>query len=179
MPLPRAIYTSPRPRLGSTLVLTLVLSCFTCVFASPFLGVPSTLGAVAIVVIVTLYLRWLAGFRVVSYDGNARALVVEWRGLLFQARRQVFPVSRFASVISFYPWGKNSQNWVYVMETVGDAGVPVASFELNYQYRSFWDLLPKITESEGARELRLKIASSLSLEDKGFAGLRTHPKIAE
>ncbi len=175
----QAIYTSPRPRLGSTLVIALVLSFSICLFATQFLGVRGTLGTVAVLIVAMLYLRWLAGFRVVSYDIHTRELVIEWRGLLFQARRQVVPASRFTSVISFYPWGKNSKNWVYVMEPAGDAGIPVASFELNYRYRSFWDVLPKIIESEGAQELRLKIASSLSLEDEGFAGLRAHPRSAK
>lgn len=178
MATPQVLYRTPRKEFGSTLVLALVLA-FGGLALTPYLGLAGTLTAISLLVSVFLYLWWLSGYRVIWYEPVAKHLVVEWRNLFFGLRRDVFPASRFASVISFYPWGKASKNFVYVLERSGEAGVSVASFDLNYQYRSFWDLFPKIIESVDARELRTQLVSNLGLADEGFVGLRRHPKASK
>lgn len=62
------------------------------------------------------------------------------------------------------------------MDHTGIAGLHLASFDLNYKYRSFWDLFPKIIEAEGAGELRAKLVSALAVVDEGFVGMRSHPE---
>jgi len=175
---PELIYRRERDNLGSTLVLAAIYN-FGCLFFAPYLGVSGTVIAIFLVTGGWVYLRWLAGFYVVLYEPETKELILEWRGLLFGLGRKVFQASRFGSVVSSYSWGKGSMNVVHLLEHSGEPGLQVAGFPLNYQYKSFWDLRPKIVESEGARELRVRLVALVGVKDEGFVGMRASPKRTE
>lgn len=171
-----ALYSAPRIRIGSAFVYALIVSFGFGAVSLPLLGSKITFIGLALLGAVAVYGSAVSSSRVVFHDQDARTICIEWRRPFLGVRRHVYPVSRFRSVVSFYPWGRNSRNWICLMDHTGIAGLHLASFDLNYKYRSFWDLFPKIIEAEGARELRTKLVSALALADQGFVGLRDHPK---
>lgn len=172
----QVLHRAPRPKVASGLVLALMVGFGFCLVLTSYLGARGTLFALVVLGAATLYASAVGRSRVVWYEPQSGHVIVEWRPPLFRVRRRVFAASRFVSVVSYYPWGKGSRNWVCLVERTGGAGLNVASFDLNYQYRSFWDLFPEITESPGARELRTQLVETLSLTDEGFVGLHSHPK---
>lgn len=134
--------------------------------------------ALVLTVLIVAYLQWMAlkaRGRWVFYDDVSREVVVEWRVPFQRIQRDVYPLNRFNAVISYYPWGRNSRNWVYLLERASGKGLQLESFDLYYKYRSFWDLFPPIVEAVGAGALRKNVRDILHIDDLGFVGMRSHP----
>ncbi|HZY17516.1 MAG TPA: hypothetical protein VFE82_03495 [Ramlibacter sp.] len=125
-------------------------------------------------------LMFIAGrSRQVYLDSDSRRIIIEWRNILLAKRRKEFLLDRFGSVLSYYAISKSHDNWVCLMEHAGKRGVHIASYDFTRNPRSFWDLAPPVVESEGARELRTQLSSSLGLRDDGFVPARWPVKESE
>jgi hypothetical protein len=166
--------SQPRSRTESLLGIGAgaILAAGLLAVAWPVVSVSTAFAALAVWVTL-LALMFIAGrSRQVHLDLDRRRVIVRWRNVVLVRRHKEFPLERFASVLSFYAIGENHDNWVCLVEHSGKRGVYIASYDCARKPRSFWDLVPLVVESEGARELRARLSSSLGLRDDGFVSMR-------
>lgn len=171
---------APPPKRANLVRETIfALAIFLLCFIAFALVLRSMYVAFIVAILISVYLQWIdlkARSRWVWYDGTSREIVVEWRITIQGARRDVYPLNRFSTVISYYSWGQHARNCVCILDRVSGDGLQLASFDLYYKYRSFWDLFPPIVEAVEAEMLRERLRKILQIEDLGFVGMRSHPR---
>jgi hypothetical protein len=150
---------------GALLVMTL-----------PVLPVAKAL-AISAAWVMLLALMFVVGrSRRVHFDPDNRRIIVRWRNFVLAERRKEIPLNRFGSVLSYCAMGRGSANWVCLVERTGGRGVHIASYGITRKARSFWDLVPAVVETPGARDLRAWLCSTLELRDGGFVPALWPPK---
>lgn len=133
---------------------------------------PGALGALVIWLTFCTCIAVIGLSHEVLYEPATRKIIVRWRNPLLGLRRTEFPLDRFGSVVSYYPYGNRSRSTVCLIERSADRGLNIGSFESKYVSRSFWDLFPALVEADEARKLRLKLSSLLGVQDAGYIGVR-------
>ncbi len=123
------------------------------------------------------YVVFFASSPEVLYDPEKRKIVLQYRSRLRRLRREEFPLDRFVSVASYYPYGGPPQRSVVcLMEQSDNRSLYIASFDVKVLYRSFADLRPTMEESDEALKLRSKLSSLLGVHNAGNLGARWNMK---
>lgn len=149
----------------------LVLGGLVAAYAAPLLSLCGIIGVAVVWLVLCLWLVLLWS-RTVYFDEHRRQLLVHTRSPLLVRRTAVFPLERFAAVVSYYPVGGSSPNCVALLERETGRVLDITSFDQNMQWRSFWTVIPQLAEAPAARELRVNLASRFGIADGGYLGFR-------
>jgi hypothetical protein len=172
------VLSQPKRLLRKQLFVAILIAILSSLFFSGaaylVFNLPVAFAVLAIWLTFCLFIAVVGRSHEVLYDRERRKIIVRWRSPSLRLKCEEFSLERFGSVASYYPYGKRAVSTVCLIECSENRGLDIHSFDVKFKYRSFWDVLPAMEESDEALDLRVKLSSLLGVPNAGNLGARWH-----